>query len=173
MLKYIFTCYKQHKGKQLRSIIMFVAIIRIGLLLIPWLTVFLIPKNVFKKYTPSAIFASLLVAINCMLSVPFKWWTVKGGLLNKVFNDLSFIFGPFFIGTIWIFRLTFGKFWLYLLVNTIMDLFLAYPINWLMQRLKVYKLVNFKSKHVFFLSICFALVIYPYQLFISRTKSSE
>jgi hypothetical protein len=35
-----------------------------------------------------------------MLSVPFKWWTVKGGLFNKVINDLSFILGPFFIGTI-------------------------------------------------------------------------
>jgi hypothetical protein len=152
---------------------MLVAIIRIGLLVIPWLTVFFIPKNVFKKYTPVAIFASLLVAINCMLSVPFKWWTVKGGLLNKVINDLSFILGPFFIGTIWIFRLTFGKFWLYLLTNTLMDLFLAFPINWLMQRLRVYKLVNFKSKHVFFISICFALLIYPYQLFISQSKSSN
>jgi hypothetical protein len=152
---------------------MLVALIRITLLLVPWLTVFFIPTNVFKKYTPVAIFASFLVAINCMLSVPFKWWTVKGGLLNKVMNDLSFILGPFFIGTIWIFRLTFGKFWLYLLTNTFMDLFLAYPINWILQRLKVYKLVNFKSKHVFILSIFFAIVIYPYQLFISRTKSSE
>jgi hypothetical protein len=86
----------QHKGKQLRSIIMLVAIIRIGLLLIPWLTVFFIPKNVFKKYSPTAIFASFLVAINCMLSVPFKWWTVKGGSLNKIINDLSFYLGPIF-----------------------------------------------------------------------------
>ncbi|MFJ5760521.1 hypothetical protein ACIQAA_15605 [Neobacillus sp. NPDC093182] len=152
---------------------MLAAIIRISLLLIPWLTVFFIPKNVFKKYTPVAIFASLLVAINCMFSVPFKWWTVKGGLLNKVINDLSFILGPFFIGTIWIFRLTFGKFWLYLLTNSLMDLFLAFPINWLMQKLKVYKLVNFKSIHVFLISIFFALIIYPYQVFISPRKSSE
>lgn len=152
---------------------MFVTIIRIGLLLVPWLTVFFIPKNVFKKYTPVATFASLLVAINCMLSIPFKWWKVKGGLLNKVFNDLSFILGPFFIGTIWIFRLTFGKFWIYLFTNTVMDLFLAYPVNWIMQKFKVYKLVNFKPIHIYLVSILFALVIYPYQLFISREKSSK
>jgi len=152
---------------------MLVAIIRIGLFVIPWLTVFFIPKNVFKKYTPVSTFACLLVVINSMLSVPFKWWTVKGGLLNKVFNDISFILGPFFIGTIWIFRLTFGKFWLYLLTNTLMDLFLAFPINWLMQKLKVYKLVNYKPKHIFYISIFFALVIYPYQKFISQSKSSN
>jgi hypothetical protein len=69
--------------------------------------------------------------------------------------------------------LTFGKFWIYLLTNTFMDLFLAFPINWLMQKFKVYKLVNYKPKHIFYISIFFALVIYPYQLFISRPKSSN
>ncbi|CAH0347338.1 hypothetical protein EKG37_12360 [Robertmurraya yapensis] len=149
---------------------MLVASIRTGLFLIPWLTTFFIPKNEFKKYTPVASFAALLVVIESMLSVPFKWWTVKGGNLNKVFNDLSLILGPFFIGTIWIFRFTFGKFWLYIMVNALMDLFLAYPINWLMQKLRVYKLVNFKSKHIFYTAISFALVIYGFQLFITRSK---
>lgn len=153
---------------------MLATIIRIGLLLLSWLTVFFIPKNEFKKYTPVATFASLIVIIESMLAIPFKWWTVKGGLLIKVFNDLSLILGPFFVGTIWIFRFTFGKFWLYTLTNTLMDLFLAYPINWLMQKFKLYKLVNFKSKHVFYTGICYAFVIYVYQLFITRpTKSSD
>lgn len=150
---------------------MLVTFIRTCLLLIPWLTTFLIPKNVFKNYLPVATFGSLLVIIESMLSVPFKWWTVKGGQLIKIANDLSFILGPFFIGTIWIFRFTFGKFWIYLLANTLMDLFLAYPVNWLMQKLKVYKLVNFKPKHIFYISICFSLVLYGFQIYISRNKS--
>lgn len=152
---------------------MLVTFTRIFLFLISWLTVFLIPKNEFKKYIPVATFASLIVVIESMLSVPFKWWTVKGGLLNKVINDLSLILGPFFVGTVWIFRLTFGRFWIYLLVNTFMDLFLAYPVNSLMQKLKLYKLVNFKPKHVFFTAICYALVIYRFQIFISRSNSSN
>ncbi|WP_160725797.1 hypothetical protein [Bacillus sp. USDA818B3_A] len=149
------------------------AIIRTVLFLIPWLTAYFIPKNIFKKYTPVATFASLIVIIESMLSVPFKWWTVKGGLLSKIINDWSLILGPFFVGTIWIFRFTFGKFWMYLLTNTLMDLFLAYPVNWLLQKLKVYKLVNFKPKHIFFTGICYALVIYGFQLFITRKKSSR
>ncbi|MFJ8266791.1 hypothetical protein [Peribacillus asahii] len=148
-------------------------IIRIGLFLISWLTVFLIPKNEFKKYTPVATFASLLVVIESMLAIPFKWWTVKGGLLIKAINDLSLILGPFFIGTIWIFRFTFGKFWLYILTNTVIDLFLAYPINRLMQKLNLYKLVSFKPKHIFYTAMGYTLVIYGYQLFISRPKSSN
>lgn len=148
------------------------AIIRTLLFLIPWFTAFFIPKNVFKKYTPVAIFGTILVIIQSMLSIPLKWWTVKGGLLSKVVNDLSFILGPFFVGTIWIFRFTFGKFWLYLLTNIVMDLFLAYPANWSFQKLKVYRLVNFKPKHIFFTASFFALIIYGFQLFITRKKSS-
>ncbi|WP_066303522.1 hypothetical protein [Bacillus sp. FJAT-29814] len=152
---------------------MFVSFIRFGLFLIPWLSVFFIPKNEFKKYMPVATFGSLLALVQSILSVPFKWWTVKGGLLNKAFNDFGFIFGPFFIGTIWIFKLTYGKPWLYSLANLLMDVFLAFPANWLFQKLKVYKLVNFKPKHIFYTSICFALVIYGYQSFITRPKSSK
>jgi hypothetical protein len=149
------------------------AIIRIGLFLIPWLTIFFIPKNEFKKFTPVATFASLLVLVESILSVPFKWWTVKGGLLNKALNELSFIFGPFFVGTIWSFRFTFGKFWLYALINILMDAFLAFPANWVFQKLKVYKLVNFKPKHIFFTAISYALIIYGYQLFITSQKSRD
>ncbi|MDQ1002593.1 hypothetical protein QFZ28_002993 [Neobacillus niacini] len=152
---------------------MLVTIIRIGLFLIPWLTIYFIPKNEFKKYTPVACFASLLVLVESILSYPFKWWTVKGGLLNKAFTELSFILGPFFVGTIWIFRLTFGKFWLYALTNILMDSFLAFPANWVFQKLKVYKLVNFKPKHIFYTSICYALIIYGYQLFITSPKSRD
>jgi hypothetical protein len=152
---------------------MLVAIIRIGLFLLPWFTVFLIPKNEFKKYTPVAIFASLLVLTESVLATPFNWWKVKGGSLNKAINDFTFIFGPFFVGTIWIFRFTFGKFRLYLLTNIIMDWFLAYPVNWFSQKLNLYKLVNFKPKHTFFTSICFAIAIYVYQLFITNPKSSD
>ncbi|WP_462410296.1 hypothetical protein [Neobacillus sp. Marseille-QA0830] len=152
---------------------MLAAFIRIGLLIISWSTAFLIPKNEFKKYTPVATFATVLVLIESMLSIPFKWWTVKGGLRKKVLNDLSFILGPFIVGTIWIFRITFGKFWLYLLTNVVMDLFLAYPMNALMQKLKVYKLVNFKAKHIFYTGISYALIIYLFQLFITNSKSRD
>lgn len=143
-------------------------LIRIGLLIISWSSVFFIPKKAFKIYTPVAIFASILVIIESILSIPFKWWTVKGGLVNKIFNDLSIILGPFFIGTIWIFHFTFGKFGLYALINVLMDAFLAYPINGILQKLKVYKLVNFKPLHIFLTAISYSLVIYAYQLFRSQ-----
>ncbi|MBM7651086.1 hypothetical protein [Neobacillus cucumis] len=149
---------------------MLVALIRIGLFLIPWLTVFFIPKEEFKKYTPVATFATLIVLAESVLSGPFKWWKVKGGPLQKALNDFSFIFGPFFVGTIWIFRFTYGKFWLYLLANILMDSFLTYPASWILQKLHVFKLVRFKPKHIFFTAMPYAILIYLYQMYISKPK---
>lgn len=143
--------------------------IRIGLLVLSWTSALFLPKKSFMKYSPVAILASLLVLIESFLAIPLKWWRVKGGIKTKIFNDLSFILGPFFVGTIWIFRITYGKFWLYLLLNIFIDAFLSYPMNSIFQKLKVYKLINFKSKHIFFTSITYAIIIYCYQLFIDKS----
>src|SRR4051794_7051051 len=91
-------------------------IIRIGLFILSWLTLFFLPKESIKKYTSVGTFSSLLVLILSMFSIPFKLWKVRGGMLQKIFNDFSFIFGPYFTGTIWIFHLTYKKFWLYSLL---------------------------------------------------------
>lgn len=142
--------------------------IRIGLLVISWCSALLLPKMAFRRYSPVAILASLLVLIESFLAIPFKWWRVKGGIKTKIFNDLSFILGPFSVGTIWIFRITYDRLWLYLLLNVFMDAFLSYPMNWIFQKLKVYKLINFKPKHIFFTSITYAIIIYVYQMFLER-----
>jgi hypothetical protein len=148
-------------------------VIRIGLIILSWSTIFFLPKEARKKYVPVATFSSLLVVILSMLSFHFKWWRVKGGILDKIFNDFSFIFGPYFVGTMWIFHLSFGKFWLYSLINIFMDTILLYPFNWLFQKLNVYKLVNITPKQLLYTTLSFALALYGYQIYITRPKSSE
>jgi hypothetical protein len=147
-----------------------VSFIRIGLFIISWLTVLLLPKESFKKYLPVSTFVTVLLLIQCMLSVPFKWWTVKGGLLNKIITELCFVLGPFFVGTIWIFRLTYGNFWLYMTVNAVVDALFAFPMNKIFEKLKVYKLVNWKPKTIFYVYITYAAIIYGYQRFLSKTN---
>jgi hypothetical protein len=147
--------------------------IRIGLFIISWATVFFLPKQSIKKYLPASTFVTILLLIQCMLSNPFKWWTVKGGLLNKILTELCFVLGPFFVGTIWIFRLTFGNFWLYMVVNTMMDALFAFPMNALFEKLKVYKLVNWKPKTIFYVYITYAAIIYGYQYVLRKPNQSE
>lgn len=100
----------------------------------------------------------------CLLAVPYKWWVVKGGWKVKILNDGSFIFGPFLVGTLWIFHLTFGNLKRYFGVNLIMDTLFSFPLSYLFQKLKLFKLVNFRPKHIFFSFITFSLIIYGYEV---------
>lgn len=73
--------------------------IRIGSVITSLSSLVFLPKKTVYKYLPVSIFASLLVLIICALSIPYKFWTVKGNMTNRIFNDLGFVFGPFFAGT--------------------------------------------------------------------------
>lgn len=142
-------------------------IIRLGLVIISWSSLVFLPKKAFNKFLPVSLFTSLLVLIVSVLAIRYKFWVVKGGMSKKVINDLSFIYGPFFAGTLWIFHLTFGHFKRYLIVNTIMNASLSYPFNSLFEKLKVYKLINFKPIHVFLSYMSFSFIIYGYQLLLN------
>lgn len=145
-------------------------IIRIIQLILPWISIVFLPKRSFKHYLPVSLFASLLVTGMCLLAVPYKWWIVKGGWKVKLLNDGSFIFGPFLVGTLWIFHFTFGNLKRYFGVNLIIDTLFSFPLSYLFQKLKLFKLVNFRPKHIFFSFVTFSLIIYGYEVLIKKIK---
>ncbi|WP_313798884.1 hypothetical protein [Cytobacillus sp.] len=145
-------------------------LIRIAVLIISWISVMLLPKSALRKYLPVSIFCSLLVICGCFLSYKYKWWRVRGGIAELIFHDLSFIFGPFFAGTLWIFHLSFGNFKRYILLNLISNISFSYPLTYLFEKFNVYTLGNFKRIHLFLYYYVFAFIIYWYQLLIERSR---
>ncbi|OZU88652.1 hypothetical protein CIL03_10200 [Virgibacillus indicus] len=97
-------------------------------------------------------------------SYTFKWWVVKETFFPWVITYVPFVYGAFLIGTIWIFYFTFGRFWLYLITNIVIDFLFAFPMNEWFEKLGLYKLVNYTNWNIFFTFIFMALVIYCYQL---------
>ena len=143
-------------------------LLRIGMFLTSCISLIFLPKKSFYKYLPVSIFTSVLVLSVCALSIPYKLWVIKGNKTTKILNDLSFVFGSFFAGTMWIFHLTFGKFKQYFALNLLMNLFLSYPLSYVFQKLRVYRLVSFKSKHVFLTYFGFSFIIYGFQLLLNK-----
>lgn len=124
-----------------------------------------LPKLSFKKYLPVTLFCSCIFLIQSLLNLIFKWWDVKGGIKYRVFDDLAFIFGPFFTINLWVFHFTYGKFSLYALCNLIMDLLYAYPLNALFQKIGHYKLKRMTSTALFIKTCSLALLNYGFQKF--------
>lgn len=158
--------------KKLRVKKLLAFIIRVGLVVVSWLTVIYLPKKSIFKFMSVTFFSTSILLVESLLGISYKWWKVKGGKKAFTHNTLSFIFGPFFVGNLWIFHLTYGKFWLYTIVNLIMDFMLAYPLNKLFRALKIYKLKKFKPIHLFLTAFPYSLINYGFQLLMDKNLKS-
>ncbi|MBM7654403.1 hypothetical protein [Neobacillus cucumis] len=136
------------------------------LLIVPWLSVTKLGKSSFIRYLPTIIFSDLLIALISELSREFKWWKVKNPIFPKLATDVSFVFGPFSILNFWIFKLTYKRFWLYLLTNIFSDYLFAYPLTTIAEKLRVYKMGRMSRMQLFLLSVAVAIVNYIYQFLI-------
>jgi hypothetical protein len=152
---------------------MFGRLFNLALLVLPWLTVSKIDKFTFKRYLPVLTFSSLVIALISELSKSFKWWKVKKPLVPKLASDISFIFGPFFIANLWVFKLTFGRPILYFLLNVVFDYLFAYPLTTLAEKLKVYKMGTMSRFQLFLISLFTAGINYLYQLYVEETLKSK
>ncbi|PMC36084.1 hypothetical protein CJ195_16695 [Bacillus sp. UMB0899] len=144
------------------------------LLLLPWLSVMKLGKYSFIRFLPTIIFSDLVIAIISELSRELKWWKVKNPIIPKLATDISFVFGPFTILNFWIFKLTYKKFWLYLLTNIISDYLFAYPLTSLAEKLGVYKMVKMSRKQLFLLSVVVAIFNYLYySLIVEKLRKDQ
>jgi hypothetical protein len=146
---------------------MIVSLIRIGFIL-SWLTVYFIPKKTVKRYLPASAMASLLVMTLVFIGTHYNSWEVKGSTKTRIYNILSVILGPFSVGTLWIFHLTFGKFRLYVLTNLLQNLIYAFPIITFFEKVNFIKYVKFTRIHHLIASMTFSLIIYGYQSFLEK-----
>ncbi|APH06008.1 hypothetical protein [Bacillus weihaiensis] len=136
------------------------------LLILPWLSIHKLGRKSFLRFLPTIVFSDLVIALVSELSKKLKWWKVKYPIFPKLATDVSFVFGPFTIINLWIFKLTFQRFWLYLMSNIVADYLFAYPLTTLAEKLGVYKMVKMSRKQLFLLSITVAIVNYFYQKFL-------
>ncbi|WP_210366094.1 hypothetical protein [Bacillus sp. REN3] len=145
-------------------------LLRTGMVLISWSSLLMYPKHSFRRFFPVVIFISSLVSILLVLSKPLNLWRVAGGTAAKIFNDLSFVLGPFIAATLWVFQLSYGSIWKYLGVNFVLDYLLAFPASALFKRLKVYELERLIPIYFFAAIYLFSIMGYAFQYIIRESR---
>lgn len=141
---------------------MFNKIMLWSFLILPWPTLLFLGKESIKRYMPVAVFVSLLVTILFEAAHALKWWVMIDQIVPWGYiTNVSFVYGIFLVGTIWIFHFTFRNFWIYLVTNVIIDGLFAFVLNNFFEG-RIYRLVNFNELQVFLLMIGLALTIYVY-----------
>ncbi|WP_227937363.1 hypothetical protein [Alkalihalobacillus deserti] len=143
-----------------------VLIIRL-ILFLPWFTLLFMKKKFIKRYTPVATFSALLVTLYAELAYTQDWLIQNVVITDALITFLPFTFGIFFVGTIWIFAVTFGRFWLFLIVNVVVDSLFAFGLHkFVIVPLGIIKEVKHGSLEVFLAFVIMAVLLYLYQLWI-------
>ncbi|MFC0210906.1 hypothetical protein ACFFK0_00325 [Paenibacillus chartarius] len=114
---------------------------------------------------PVALFATVLSTIVNQIAWTYQWWTFKVTLFpwDKVI-PLPTVYGVFLVGTIWIFAFTFRKFWLYVLVNLIVDGIYVFALSVWLNHLGVRESGNLPPLINLSLMTAFAQILYVYQM---------
>jgi hypothetical protein len=135
-----------------------------SVLIVPWLTLFLLKKDTVKRYFPVAVFTALLVTIVFEMAYSRDWWDLL--LANVAWGNITnvpFVYGVFFVGTIWIFYLSYPNFWIYMLVNALIDALHIFLVSPFILQGRLYRLVRINELEVYSIMLTLAIAAYVYQ----------
>lgn len=105
-----------------------------------------------------------------MMAKKRKWWLFYSSIHPKVPGDIPFIIGPFFIGTLWILKMTFGRFPLYILANFIVHFLFAFPGMKLIKRSDIASLIKMSPIKLVVLLELRAFLLYGIQFGLEKMK---
>ncbi|MCA1064268.1 hypothetical protein QTG56_03505 [Rossellomorea sp. AcN35-11] len=137
------------------------------LMLLSWVFLFLAGKESIKKYLPASIFMSILVYCENVIAEKKKWWMITTKLVPKANGILPFVIGVFLSGSVWILKLTYSNFYLYVVVNLLVDAFFTYPFYSIFKKMGVWRMVRMKQYQLSMLFFIKSILMYAFQKYIS------
>jgi hypothetical protein len=92
--------------------------------ILPWFTLFFMKKEDVKRYMPVGLFAVFTSAIILETGVTMKWWAYNETAYPL--QNISYLYGAIPVSTMWIIKLTYGRFWLFVGCDFFLNLFYTY-----------------------------------------------
>lgn len=143
------------------------------LLFSSWATLYFMPRKSIKQFLPVTTLSSLITMTIVSFGTHYNFWRAKGGTKNKLYNLSSICLGSYPVATMWIFKLTYGKFGIYLLTNLAINLIYTFPIITFYDKVKFIKYFKFTRIHHLIVAMAISLILYGYQFFIDKTDTSK
>lgn len=142
-------------------------------LIIPLLTILLMKKQDIKRFMPVTLFTAFTSGIIYQIGIIAGVW---------YFREIAFPFVMYgFLPAVaaWIFRFTYGRFWLYILTNAIIDIGFAFILFPWFDRRGILGIGPWTSIIVYLINFVHASILYIYQIWqetifaLSLRKRSE
>lgn len=133
-----------------------------SLLLLPWLSLFFMNRNEIRRLMPLALFTMVVTSITMEAGISLNLWKIRETTfpLNQT---LSYIYGLAPVVAMWIFKYTYGRFWLYIAADAVFNLGFAFIFTpWLASR-GIKDLIT-SSWSLFLIVTALSLLLYLYQI---------
>ncbi|WP_166239806.1 hypothetical protein [Paenibacillus turpanensis] len=136
-----------------------------GLFVVPWLSLIFLKGEQLRRFMPVALLATVINSIIGQMANEYDWWRFKESIFawDKMM-PLYTVYGMFLAGTIWIFVFTFGKFWVYMIVNAIIDSIYGFGLARWLNALEVRETGKITPLANLSLMLFIAVLLYGYQL---------
>jgi hypothetical protein len=132
--------------------------------LLPWFTLFFARSETIRRFMPVTIFTCLLMTIVFQIAYTYDWWEIHEYIVPWGYMiDISFAYGVFAVGTFWIFRFTYHRFSLFILINFILDAFTCYVALPLLTILGIAEYKNIAPWQYLLIIFSLSFIIYYYQ----------
>lgn len=138
-----------------------------GLFIASWFSLLFIGKIHLKRYLPVALFVTVINTIIYQAAYHYNWWREMPLFEWDEMANIPWVYSGYLVATIWIFKLTYGRFIIYMITNLLLDgayIYLWYPV----QR-KLGMASGEMSPHTTFaIMIGVAVIIYLFQVWYEK-----
>lgn len=136
-------------------------------LIIPWLTLLLMKKEDIKRFMPLTLFTITIMVIVIQIGITTGLWVIRETTFPLV-TIPSYVYGVYPVGAMWIFKFTYGRFWLYLITELVVNFVLVVLVlPWLDRR----GIIVFHTPLItFFIVTGVGMLLYIYQLWQDDKK---
>lgn len=132
-------------------------------MILPWVTAPLLGKKTFKRYLPAGVFIASMVKLVNVIAKKRKWWWWYETLHPRLSGEIPFMLGPFFVGSIWILKWTYGKFFRYFALNMLFDGMFTYTAVPFLTKFGIASLVRMKKIQLMYVFSILSLMLYIFQ----------
>ncbi|MBT2697471.1 hypothetical protein J7E79_08600 [Bacillus sp. ISL-40] len=140
------------------------------MMLLPWLTVPFLGKLTIKRFYPGALFIVVWIAVESIIAKRRVWWRIYEKIIPNAIGEMPFMVGPFFVGSLWILKFTFGNFIRYLFLNLFLDTLFAYPGMFILKRLGIASFVRLRPFQMVILFMSKSVIMYGIQNSVDKLR---
>ncbi|MED3574189.1 hypothetical protein [Cytobacillus praedii] len=134
------------------------------MMILSWITIPFVGKASIKRFLPAALFMAFIVRVVNFIAKKRKWWWWYEKIHHSVSGSFPFVWGSFFVGSLWVLKFTYGNFMKFMGLNLAVDSIFTYVIEPYLQKFGIASLVRMKKIQLMYVFTVLAFLLYGFQL---------